>query len=580
MRPARPQSIVLAFAAGVLLAAAALQAADLWWRRDRAIEAAEVRAQRIARVVAEYVRGTFELADTTLRQLVIHGRRVGGPLAPSTEWQPILDAAEASLPGPGSVSVTDATGIIRHSTLAPIVNQSRSDSYGFKRLSRHDSDEMIVDAPFLSPVHGRYVLPVARRLTTTDGGFDGIAAAVVIPEQAFREFVQTLVLGEQGALWIFHPAGIVVFREPSGIDAVGEQASDHPMFVASRNGVEGILKAPISPDGPGYLSAFRTMAGSPLTVVVSLSEHEALESWREQRRTAIVEFAAFAATVGMFVLVLRRQMDARVKLEQELAAIQELEARRLRETNEQLAGALQRETQARRDAEDASRLKDEFLMTLSHELRTPLNAIVGWARMLTNQSVPAERQQDALATIERNAAAQTRLIEDLLDVSRAISGKLQLNARLINVADAVAAATETLRPAIVARRLTFSEDLGRDIPMIMADPDRLQQIVWNLLSNAIKFTPEGGRVQLRVATHAAGVEIAVSDNGIGISPEFLPYVFDRFRQADAGPRREHGGLGLGLAIVRQLVELHGGTVTVESGGTGQGATFRVLLPAR
>ena len=580
MRLRRPKTLVIGFATAVLLAAGALQTADLWWRRQNAIDAAEVRAQRIAKVVAEYVRGTFELADTSLRQLVIHGQRVGGPDAPEQDWLPILNAAEASLHGAGSVSVTDAHGVIRHSTLAAIVGQSRRNSYAFQRLSTEDPGEMVVDAPFRSPLHFRFVLPVARRMNTADGRFTGIVAAVVAPEQSFREFVKTLTLGEQGALWIFHPAGTVVFREPSASDPMGEQAGDHPMFLAARHAREGILKGAITAGGRPYISAFRTMQTTPLAVVVSLSEEEALEGWRRQRRSALIEFVAFVVTVGVLVVMIFRQMDARSMVEDELAAAQALEAQRLREANDRLAAALEREMQARRESDDASRLKDEFLMTLSHELRTPLNAIAGWARMLSTESLPRERQQHALDTIERNAAAQTRLVEDLLDVSRAISGKLQIEARRIDVADAVLRAVETLRPAMVAKGITFEQAVTEGLPPILADPDRLQQIVWNLPSNAIKFTPEGGRVDLRVARLGANVEISVTDTGIGIDPAFLPYAFDRFRQADAGPRREHGGLGLGLAIVRQLTELHGGHVSARSDGEGKGATFRVVLPVQ
>ena len=562
----------------MLLTAGALQALDLWWRRQAALDTAEVRAQRIAKVVTEYIRGTFELADTSLRQLVIHGQRVGGPSAPNSDWQSILDAAEASLPGRGSVSVTDAEGIIRHSTLRAIVGQSRRDNYAFQHLSKDASADMVVDAPFRSTVQPRYVLPVARRMAAADGTFGGIVAAVVAPEQAFREFARTLALGSQGAIWIFHPTGTVIFREPSASDAMGEQASDHPMFVASRSAAEGVRRGPITSTGPAYISAFRSMKTTPLAIVVSLDEEEALEGWRRQVRSALVAFVAFAGTVTVFVLVLLRQVDARLKVERELAAAQRMESQRLRETNDQLAAALQRETEARRHSDEASRLKDEFLMTLSHELRTPLNAIAGWVRMLCSNALPPDRQRHALETIERNAAAQTRLVEDLLDVSRAISGKLQIEPRQIEVGDAVLRAVETLRPASVAKRIAFRETIEPDLPPIFADPDRLQQIVWNLVSNAIKFTAEGGRVDVRVSRQGSTVEIRVTDSGIGIAPEFLPYVFDRFRQADAGPSREHGGLGLGLAIVRQLVELHGGVVSAGSEGVGRGASFRVQLP--
>jgi CheY-like chemotaxis protein len=217
---------------------------------------------------------------------------------------------------------------------------------------------------------------------------------------------------------------------------------------------------------------------------------------------------------------------------------------------------------------------------VSHELRTPLTAIYGWARVLGTKEMSRDKQARAIAAIERNAKSQTTLIDDLLDVSRAISGKLRLDARLVNVADVLRAAAETLGPAIVAKRISFEAFIDPETPPIVADPDRLQQIAWNLMSNAIKFTPEGGSVQLRLTSTEAQVEIAVTDTGMGITPDLLPYVFERFRQGEAGSRRRFGGLGLGLAIVRHLVELHGGTVTAESAGENEGATFRVILPVR
>jgi signal transduction histidine kinase len=258
---------------------------------------------------------------------------------------------------------------------------------------------------------------------------------------------------------------------------------------------------------------------------------------------------------------------------------QEVEAQ-VRGLNTELETALEREHRARREAEEASRLKDEFLMTVSHELRTPLTPICGWARMLSTDILPPEERASALAAIERNAQAQTRLVNDLLDVSRAIAGKLRLHARAVNLSDVVLSAIETLQPALDAKRLHFRKSLDSNVGHVLADPDRVRQIVSNLLSNAIKFTPDGGSVEVRVARVDGQAEIAVSDTGVGIDPEFIPFLFDRFRQAESGSRRRFGGLGIGLAIVRDLVQLHGGTITAESAGEGKGATFRVLLPLK
>jgi signal transduction histidine kinase/ActR/RegA family two-component response regulator len=229
-------------------------------------------------------------------------------------------------------------------------------------------------------------------------------------------------------------------------------------------------------------------------------------------------------------------------------------------------------------ARAANRAKDEFLATLSHELRTPINAIMGWAQMLQLGVVDTERVTQAVDAIVRNAAAQARLIEDLLDLSRITSGKLRLDVELIHVGAVVAAAVATFEPAVEAKGLRLQSVTDDSTARVYGDRQRLQQAVWNLLSNAVKFTPRGGRVQVQVLRINSHVEIVVSDTGEGIRPDVLPFIFDRFRQADSSSTRRHTGLGLGLAIVRQIVELHGGTTEALSDGLGLGSTFRIKLP--
>ena len=247
----------------------------------------------------------------------------------------------------------------------------------------------------------------------------------------------------------------------------------------------------------------------------------------------------------------------------------------LKETEEARA----RERVLRGEAELASRAKDEFLATVSHELRTPLNAIFGWTMILRGRNLPAEVDR-ALAVVERNARLQTKLIDDVLDISRVISGKLALNLGPTNIAEAVSAATETVSPAADAKGITTSIDVPDKSLTITADADRFQQIVWNLLSNAVKFTPKGGRISVRAYREGSEVFVCVSDTGEGIRPDVVPMVFEPFQQADPSITRRHGGLGLGLAIVKQIVSAHGGTVRAESEGEGKGATFIVRLPAR
>jgi signal transduction histidine kinase/CheY-like chemotaxis protein len=233
---------------------------------------------------------------------------------------------------------------------------------------------------------------------------------------------------------------------------------------------------------------------------------------------------------------------------------------------------------SREQAETANRLKDEFLATLSHELRTPLNAILGWTAILRNGGFDAAKAQRGLEVIDRNAHAQAQLVEDVLDMARVITGKLRVEIRPQALAPILDAAVEALRPAADAKRISLQLVRLGDGVTIRGDADRLQQVFWNLLSNAVKFTPEGGLISVRLERSSTHVAVTVTDSGVGMEPHFIPMVFDRFRQADQTVTRGHGGLGLGLSIVKHLVELHGGTVRASSPGPGKGSTFTVSLP--
>jgi hypothetical protein len=265
---------------------------------------------------------------------------------------------------------------------------------------------------------------------------------------------------------------------------------------------------------------------------------------------------------------------ARDITEQKRAQAREHEVLRQAET------ARREAEQARQEAEAASRAKDDFLATISHELRTPLTSIVGWTRMLASGQVEPERRQKVFEIIDRNARAQAQLIEDLLDVSRIISGKLRVDFKIVDLPTIAASAVEALRPSAEAKSIRIGLSVGSGVGPILGAPDRLQQVVWNLLSNAIKFTPPNGSVQIELRRVKSQVEIRVSDTGVGISPAFLPRVFDRFSQSDSTLTRSRGGLGLGLAIVKAIVEFHGGVVSASSPGEGKGAVFTVSLPIR
>ena len=254
-----------------------------------------------------------------------------------------------------------------------------------------------------------------------------------------------------------------------------------------------------------------------------------------------------------------------------------IERRRIEDERERLLASTQ---EARQKAELASRAKDEFLATASHELRTPLNAILGWVRMLRTGTLDATARARATETIERNANAQVKLVEDILDGSRIITGKLHLEIRSMDLAAVVSAALDAVRPAADAKNITLTVVLEPDGARIKGDPDRLQQVVWNLVNNAIKFTQRGGAIGVSVRRVGTSIELVVEDDGLGIGADFLPYVFERFRQADATTTRSYGGLGLGLALVRHLAEAHGGVVRAESEGAGRGAKFVVTLPVQ
>jgi PAS domain S-box-containing protein len=238
---------------------------------------------------------------------------------------------------------------------------------------------------------------------------------------------------------------------------------------------------------------------------------------------------------------------------------------------------LESERAARAEAERSNRLKDEFLATLSHEMRTPLSAVLGWSRMLSSGELDPVKAKQAIEAIQRNAQAQARIVDDILDVARGMGGDLSLDLKPFDLVATVRGSVETVSPAAAAKQIHMIIDAPAAVPII-GDPDRLQQVVWNLLSNALKFTPPGGQVTVAVGTRDGSVELRVTDTGAGIPPAFLPYVFDKFRQADASFTRQHGGLGLGLAIARHLVELHGGSIEARSDGEGSGATFVVRLP--
>jgi signal transduction histidine kinase len=572
--PVVSKSVVTLLTVGVLAAFSVFRVVDLGWWRTQTLTAADARAANLSFILSEYLREMFAEGDASLRQVTQYSHRIGGPTAPAEQWGPVLGSAIAGVAGIGSITITDSAGIITHSTLPLLVGQSRADQFILKQLASQASDDLVIGEPYLSMREPRtYLIPMGRRLSDNQNRFTGTVTATVVPSSQ-RPFLSTVDVGRRGIVWVFHPNGFVLFREPSAVSATGARSTDNPVFdEAKRTGGSGTIRAAIQPGGAIMLSGYRTTTTPPLIVAVSLDRDEVLTDWRHQVRDSAVLFGSLAVLVAGMLGILFRQIDAKAAAERALAEARDHEATHLQELNTRLTAAL--------DAEQRTNtLKDEFLMTVSHELRTPLTAIYGWARMLAGGGLDERRRQTGIETIERNARAQMTLVNDLLDVASIVRGKLRLELRAIDLATLLDETRETLRPAADAKAIGVETVHDPSVGMIIADPDRLQQIAWNLLSNAVKFTPRGGHVTISTRRIADEIDIVVADTGAGIAPEFLPHVFDRFRQAEGGSTRRHGGLGLGLAIVRHLVETHGGSVEVASDGEGSGATFRVRLPAK
>jgi PAS domain S-box-containing protein len=307
------------------------------------------------------------------------------------------------------------------------------------------------------------------------------------------------------------------------------------------------------------------------TILAKIRAGDRIDHYETRRRTRDGRLIDISLTVSPIRDSAGRVIGAS-KIARDITAVREA-----REERERL---LESERLARAEAERLGVLKDEFLATLSHELRTPLNAILGWCALLREPAFKAVNQRQAVDTIERNARAQAQIIDDLLDMSRIVAGKIRLTVASLSIEELVRTAVDAIRPAAGAKQITLRLQLDASGLVIRGDGARIQQILWNLLTNAVKFTPQQGRVDVTLRQRRSEAEVCVTDNGIGIAPEFLPYVFDRFRQAESGASRHFGGLGLGLSIVRTLVELHGGRVKVSSDGEGKGATFVVCFPLR
>src|SRR5581483_9882647 len=502
---AHSKTTIGTIAIGALLAVSVFRAVNLAWWRTQILADANRRASTLAIVLTEYLRGTFAAGDAALQGLASHSGRIGGPNAPEDDWVPVLQSTRAALPGVGSLSVTDAQGIIRHSTQPRIVGQSRRDDYLFRFLSAADRDELAIDTPFLSVIGPPvYLMPIGRRLVGPDGAFGGIVVATFTPSVAIPVF-KSADVGAHGVITVLHPSGVVLFREPP---------------------------AAAAPTAEEFVTVTQASMSPPLSVAVSLARLDVLAEWRREAATTVLFFVIAPAFVALGLAIMFRQIDR---------ANAEEAARRAQ---------LAREQELRRELEHANAVKDEFLMNVSHELRTALTSIYGYAQLLSAGRLDPVQARGAVNAIHRAAEMQSRLIEDLLDVSRMLGGRLRLEPRSVDVNDVVAAAVDNVRPAADSKQIALELYAAPAPALVNADRDRVLQIVWNLLSNAVKFTPDGGRVRAAVAARDGAIEIAVSDTGSGIAADFLPHVFERFRRGDEGAAKRQGGLGLGLAIAR------------------------------
>jgi PAS domain S-box-containing protein len=351
--------------------------------------------------------------------------------------------------------------------------------------------------------------------------------------------------------------------------------------------VESSDDAIVSKDPTGIVTSWNraaeTMFGYTASEMIGQSIRRLIPADRQREEDTVLEHIRRGERVNHFETLRRRKDGTLVPISLTVSPIHDNKGRVVgaskiaRDVTDQKRAENER-ARLYAEVQEAGRLKDEFLATLSHELRTPLNAILGYARMIRLGLVNGDKLTRAVETVERNASSLNQIVEDILDVSRIISGKLRLHVTPVDLAVVVHDAIEAVIPAATAKDVRIEQQLDPDTGRIAGDPERIQQVIWNLMSNAVKFTPRGGLVRVHLVRADTNVHITVADTGIGIPKEFLPYIFERFSQEDAGTTRERGGLGLGLAIARHLVEMHGGTIQAQSGGVGAGTTFTVSIP--
>jgi len=540
----------------VLVSLVALRTADLWIRRQQILRAGDHRAENLALILAGYVRQTFAAGDAALRQLALHSQRIGGTNATADDWLPLLQAARVGLTGIGSISVVDATGIIRHATQPLIVGQSRRDQFVFTRLASDTVDRLVADVPFRIIGGNRaFIIPLGRRLTTKTGAFDGIVVASLFPD-SLRSFFRNVDVGRDGVVAVFHDGGSVLFLEPSERNPIGERASGSPMFeAAKRMGGSGLFRGRIEPAAPVLRTAFRSLLDERLIVAVSLSERELLADWNRDTATSLAFGLALLVAVVALLLALYRQMDVRHSAEQALVRAQRLESLG------QLTGGV------------------------AHDFNNLLTVILGNVSLLKTASGRGAlaSQDDSLGEIERAGRRAADLTRQLLAFAR----RQPLLPRVIDLANSVTGAEVMLRR--VAGESTTLRIVPASSPCLAnVDPVQIETALLNLCMNARDAMPNGGTIIIESGkatldeNYARTAEdvtpgrysfIAVSDSGTGIPAEHISRLFEPFFTTKAPGK----GTGLGLSMVYGFVKQSGGHVKVYS-EVGRGTSVKLYFP--
>ena len=540
--------------AALWLVLAVLRFGSLWLGRDETLGEAERRASNLALILAAYLQSSFDAADASLRQLSIHGSRVGGPAGAAGEWAPLLASAKAGLSGIGSLTVADAAGIVRQSTMPGIVGESRADRYVYRRLSTDPQDIMVVDTPFRGRGPGApLIIPLGRRLSGAGGAFEGIVVATFQPAQ-LRRFFKTVDVGPGGILWVFHRDGQVVFREPSVADPMGENASGNALFKQAGNAAgPGTQRAPAAAGGPRLVNAWRPLDHTPLIVVVSLSEQDVLAQWRKDAALSAGLLAVLGIAAALVMRVVLRQVDARQKAEQALVRSQRLES------IAHLTGGV------------------------AHDFNNLLMVILGNVARLRKAGVASGPAAHAVHEVEQAAQRAAELTARLLAFAR----RQPLQPRVVDLNQPLDA-VEPMLKRLLSEDVTLRINRPGRPCRAHLDPVQWESAVMNLCVNARDAMPKGGLLLIELSlaeldqTHARQdpeippgryVLLSVSDTGEGIPAANLAHIFEPFfTTKEAGQ-----GTGLGLPSVHGFVTQSGGHIKVYS-EVGHGTRFRLYFP--